>query len=323
MPDRLSDGEKLYLGEATSRKEPRDDDREFFEARRDDLGKDRSLRAKWERFVFGRPIECSDFLEGLLRALERLYGQAGALQANRTLDIRTGKRTKNQWLELNADVATSFAVRYRGLPALMGDKVIWDTSHLFEYQALLEGAAKRKGYKRNVSTSRTSLQIRFDITLKIGADRTTVQLIWMGRPDAIGLELRDDLERLSRRPLVRSSVSRQPVSRKGGLQSISLSDVSTLQPAFRTDSGSLIPRSDGAEDVGKSFPKALKAAFAVGRLTADGSASIEIAWKAFSDSYSAAIQSLRTEGLASGHLLMQSEHYGHLLRRSRSTLRGI
>jgi DNA segregation ATPase FtsK/SpoIIIE, S-DNA-T family len=108
MPDRLSDAEKLYLNEATSRKEPRDDDRDFFEAHRDDIGKDRSLRAKWERFVFGRPIECTDFLEGLLRALERLYGQAGALQANRSLEIRTGKRTKNQWLELNGDVATSF-----------------------------------------------------------------------------------------------------------------------------------------------------------------------------------------------------------------------
>lgn len=314
MPDRLSDAEKLYLNEATSRKEPRDDDRDFFEAHRDDIGKDRSLRAKWERFVFGRPIECTDFLEGLLRALERLYGQAGALQANRSLEIRTGKRTKNQWLELNGDVATSFAVRYRGLPTLMGDKVKWDISHLFEYQALLEAAAKRKAYKRNVSTSRTSLQIRFDITLKIGADRTTVQLIWMGRPDAIGLELRDDLERLARRPLVRSTVSRQPVSRKGGLQSVSLSDVSTLQPAFRQDSGSLIPRLDGGDDIGKSFPKTLKGALAAGRLRAAGLAAIETAWNEFSEAYTSAIQGLRADGLASGHLLKQSERYGDLLR---------
>ena len=80
----------------------------------------------------------------------------------------TGKRTKNQWLELNGDVATSFAVRYRGLPALMGGAVKWDASHLFEYEALLEAASKRKKYKRNVSTSRASLQIKFDITLKVG-----------------------------------------------------------------------------------------------------------------------------------------------------------
>ena len=82
-----------------------------------------------------------------------------------------------------------------------GRRVKWDTSHLFEYEALLEAASRRKRYKRNVSASRTSLQIKFDITLKVGdgalADRTTVQLIWMGRPDGIGLELRDDLDRLA------------------------------------------------------------------------------------------------------------------------------
>lgn len=314
MPDRLSETEKTYLNDPTGRKEPRDDDREFFESHREEIGRDRSLRAKWERFVFGRPIECRDFLEGLLRALERLYGQAGTLQPNRTLEIRTGKRTRNQWLELNADVATSFAVRYRGLPSLMGDRVKWDTAHLFEYQALLETASKRKGYKRNVSASRTSLQIKFDITLKIGADRPTVQLIWIGRPNEVGLELRDDLERLARRPFVRSSVARQPVSRKGGLQAVSLSDVSTLQPAFRQDSGSLVPRSDGGEDVGKSFPKALKTAAAAGRLTPDGLADIEASWNGFSEAYSAAITGFRAEGLASWHLLSQSGRYGSLLR---------
>ncbi|SDD08328.1 DNA segregation ATPase FtsK/SpoIIIE, S-DNA-T family [Bradyrhizobium brasilense] len=314
MPDRLSEAEKTYLNDPTGRKEPRDDDREFFEAHREEVGRDRSLRAKWERFVFGRPIECTDFLEGLLRALERLYGQAGTLQPNRTLEIRTGKRTKNQWLELNADVATSFAVRYRGLPTLMGDKVKWDTSHLFEYQALLAAASKRKSYKPNVSTSRTSLQIKFDISLKIGADRPTVQLIWVGRPNEIGIELRDDLERLSRRALVRSSVARQPVSRKGGLQAVSLNDISSLQPAFRQDSGSLIPRLDGGEDVGKSYPKALKAAASAGRLSPENLSAIETAWAAFSDTYSSAISGFRSEGLASGWLLVQSERYGDLLR---------
>ena len=126
LPDRLSDGDKEYLRqlkESKSHKEPRDDDRDFFEAHREELGQDRALRAKWERFIFGRPIECTDLLEGLLRALERLYGQAGALGAVRSLEIRTTRRTKAQWLELNADVATAFAVRYRGLPALMGGAV--------------------------------------------------------------------------------------------------------------------------------------------------------------------------------------------------------
>ena len=166
----------------------------------------------------------------------------------------------------------------------MGDAVKWDTSHLFEYEALLEAAARRKKYKRNVSVSRTSLQIKLDITLKIGdgalGDRTTIQLIWMGKPDGIGLELRDDLERLLKRPLTRSSVARQPVSRKGSLQSVSLSDVATLQPAYRQDSGSLVPKSDPAYDVGQQFSKALKAA-ANGRLSGESAAAVGAAWGEF------------------------------------------
>lgn len=199
----------------------------------------------------------------------------------------------------------------------MGGSVKWDISHLFEYEALLEAAAKRKRYKRNVSVSRTSLQIKVDVTLKVGdgalADRTTVQLIWMGRPAAIGLELRDDLERLMKRPLTRSSVARQPVSRKGSLQSVSLSDVATLQPAYRQDSGSLIPKSEAADDVGRSFPKALRAA-AAGRLSAEATAAISAAWNGFAAAYAAAINGWRERGLADPGLLGQADSYGALLR---------
>jgi S-DNA-T family DNA segregation ATPase FtsK/SpoIIIE len=105
MPDRLSESDREYLRqfkEAKSHKEPRDDDRDFFEGHREDLAQDKSLRAKWERFIFGRPIECSDFLEGLLRTLERLHGQGQPLGAVRSLEIRTTRRNKKQWLELNA-----------------------------------------------------------------------------------------------------------------------------------------------------------------------------------------------------------------------------
>jgi len=320
LPDRLTDADKEYLRqlkEAKSHKEARDDDRDFFEAHREELGQDKSLRAKWERFIFGRPIECSDFLEGLLRALERLYGQAGALNASRSLEIRTTRRTKAQWLELNADVATAFAVRYRGLSTLMGDAVKWDAAYLFEYQELLEAAAKRKRYKRNVSVSRTSLQIKFDITLKVGdsslADRTTVQLVWLGRPDAIGLELPADLERLAKRPLTRSTVARQPVSRKGALQSVSLSEVATLQPAYRQDSGSLVPRADAADDLAKSFPKALRAATDAGRLSASGAALIGSAWASFAALYSGAISGWTEEGLTDRRILEQADAYGALL----------
>lgn len=320
LPDRLSDSDREYLRlmKSRSQKEPRDDDREFFEAHREELGQDRSLRAKWERFIFGRPIECTDFLDGFLRALERLYGQAGMLGAGRSLEIRTTRRTKAQWLELNADVAVAFALRYRGLPALMGNSVKWDTSHLFEYEALLDVAATRKRYKRNVSMSRTSLQIKFDVTLTVGggalSDRTTVQVIWTGQPSAIGLELRDDLERLLKRPFTRSSVARQQVSRKGALQSVSLKDVATLQPAFRQDSGSLIPKSDGDADVARLLRENLRSATSLGRVSIEGATAITAAWDRFAEEYSAAICAWRETGVSDRRLLDQANHYGALLQ---------
>ena len=137
-----------------------------------------------------------------------------------------------------------------------------------------------------------------------------------GRPDGIGLELRDDLDRLLKRPLTRSIVARQPVSRKGSLQSVSLSDVATLQPAYRQDSGSFIPKSDPADDVGRQFPKALKAA-------ANGTAEpptrrppSAAAWDSFGRRLRRAAlgKAGGNTALADPTLLEQAEHYGALLR---------
>lgn len=316
LPDRLSPADIEYLEALKGRslKETRDDDREFFEAHRDDIGQDKALRVKWERFIFGRPIECHDFLEGLLRAFERLFGQVNLAGGKRSLTIRTARRTRSQWLDINADVGLAFGLRYRGLPALMGRAVKWDTSNLFEYEDVLDRAKKRKKYRRNESTSRAALQIKFDIILESGAERATVQLIWIAQPNAVGLELPKDLGRLLKRPLTRSSVARLPVSRKGALQSVSLADVGTLQPAFGQDAGTLVPRTTAGEDVAKTFPKALKAAGQGGRLDPAGGAALETAWASFQSEYVEAITALQSSGYASSGLLSQAEAYGKLLR---------
>src|SRR5690606_37817667 len=183
-----ADEEYLKALKGRSLKETRDDDREFFEAHRDDLGQDRALRVKWERFVFGRPIECTDFLEGFLRAVERLFGQVNLGNGPRKLLVKSSRRSRNQWLDLNADVGLSFGLRYRGLPALMGSSVEWDVPHVFAYEELLDRAkAKQKKYRRNESTARGAIQIKFDIALIAGSERATVQLVWTGQPGTIGL----------------------------------------------------------------------------------------------------------------------------------------
>lgn len=316
LPDRLSRSDLDYLEALKGRslKETRDDDRDFFEAHRDDLGQDKALRVKWERFIFGRPIECNDFLEGLLRAFERLFGQVNLAAGKRTLKIRAARKSRSQLLDINADVGLAFGLRYRGLPALTGTAVEWEVPYLFDYEELLDRAKKRKKYRRNESTSRAALQIKFDVILECGSERATVQLIWIAQPNAIGLELPKDLGRLVKRPMTRSSVARLPVSRKGALQSVSLGDVGTLQPAFGQDAGSLIPRTTLGEDLAKAFPKALKLAGQGARIDPAGIAAIEAAWSEFAGKYIEAIAALQVSGFASPILLAQAEAFGSLLR---------
>ncbi|GGB14629.1 hypothetical protein GCM10011380_00010 [Sphingomonas metalli] len=316
LPDRLSPADEEYLVALKGRslKETRDDDRDFFEAHRDDLGQDKALRVKWERFIFGRPIECTDFLEGLLRAIERLFGQVNLVGGPRKLVIKSSRRTRAQFLDLNADVGLSFGLRYRGLPALIGPLVEWDVPYLFAYEELLDRAkARQKKYRRNESTARGAIQIKFDIALTVGGDKATVQLIWTGQPGVIGLELPKDVGRLLKRPFVRSQVARLPVSRKGALQSVSLGDVGTLQPAFGQDAGTLVPRTNIGEDIAKLFPKALKAARSGGLIDGEGFTAIDTAWSHFAGLYAEALNALQSSGYASASLIAQAEAYGALL----------
>lgn len=318
----LSDKEQEYLKELkkTKPKEPREEDVTFFEDHRDDLNKNPGLRAKWEKFIFGRPIEADDFLEGLLRVLERLQGQINASGGVRSLEIRAPKWARGRWLDLNADVVTTFCLRYRGLQALMGSKVKWsDCDILFNYESFLEDMKKKRKskYKHNVSTARASRHLKFDISLTVlGAneDRASAQLIWRGDTSAVGLELRDDLDRLLKQPFALTDVARQTVSRKGGLQSVSLGDVTTLQPAFSKDSGSLIPRVDQSVKVDRLFAAALKEARHSNRVTFEGQTALEDAWSAFDESYRAALSDWKSTGVAKQSLLNQAERYADLLR---------
>lgn len=318
LPGRLSDLEKEYLEQLKKRRlrEGNDDDREFFEAHREEIGQNKSLRAKWEKFIFGKAIECTDLLMGLVDAMDRLCGQTAP--GPRTLEIRSTARTKAQWLQLNADVGLAFSYRYRGLPGLIGSSAKWDAQYIFAYDALLEQQARRKKYRRNESTKRASLQIKFDITLKVvqGAttERATVQLIWNGRPNAMGIELPGDLERLEARPLMMSSVDRQSISRKGGAQALSLSDVTTLEPAYGKDSGSLVTKLTAGSDLARKFPQALKDAVAAGRATKEGAAAIKSAWDSFSVAYGNAIKAWRKDGIKSDALIGQVSAFDTLLR---------
>jgi DNA segregation ATPase FtsK/SpoIIIE, S-DNA-T family len=325
--DTLTESEIQYLTALKKRKkttEALDEDREFYDTHRQELEADRKLKSKWDKFVYGQQIECTDFLVGLLQAFEQLFTQAENIEGYKSLKIETQKKsTKSKWLELNADVGRYFCVRYRGIEELTFPYIEWDTHWLFKYEALIEETqSKQKSkYRKNTSISKTATEIKFYVEMRDG-NQTLIaktQILWCCNPNAIGMELSKDLGRMlhdSHSPFQFSQVSRELVSTKGRLQGISLADVGTLMAAYRQDRGSLVRKYDRNSDLDKLLPTKLKQSVAESRLSPAGADAISAAWQAFAKTYRSALEGFTTtdgRGIANPELLDQCEAYERLL----------
>ena len=327
-PNELTQDETAYLENLKKRKtrEPVDDDREFYEKHRKELEGNRSLKAKWDKFVYGQPLECTDFLSGLLAAVERLFERAARPVGKKQLAIRTRKgKSDSKWLELNADIGLYFCTRYRGLPALTAPEVEWDTERLFQFDEVLS-KAREKSKKISDSTARNASEIKFFIELHyqagVGEDIQSVQLIWRGNPEAIGAELHDDLKRLAKTPLLLTEVRRELVNKKGRLQGISLNDVTTLTAVYGKDCGSLISSQKNGIDLQKTFPKALRGTILEQLMTDSEANEIEVAWQSFTEHYAKALQDFATVGAAAESFLLQADAYNNLLNALLKNARG-
>ncbi|MGD9681877.1 MAG: FtsK/SpoIIIE domain-containing protein [Candidatus Obscuribacterales bacterium] len=319
--DTLTDDELQYLEglRARSSKEPTDEDADFYEKYRGELEHDKGLRAKWDKLVYGSPIECGDFLVGLLQCIERLRDQMDSTSSTRELRIKSQKRnSRSNWLQLNADVGLYFCTRYRGLQKLLGPRVTWDVPHLFDYDELLTSEARRKKtkYKRNKSAAKAATELKFFVELvQNNTSVAQTQLIWRCKPDSIGMELHDDLDRLLRNsPLLVSDVYRELTSKKGRLQGLSLEDVGTLAAAFRQDRGSLVGKYNRKADLAKIVPDRFNKAIKEGRIRSEGEAELKEKWEHFTDSYRNALTEwFSGRGIASPALIEQAEAYSDLL----------
>jgi DNA segregation ATPase FtsK/SpoIIIE, S-DNA-T family len=325
-PDTLTELENQYINTLKKRKkgEALEEDREFYDSHRQELDGDRQLKAKWDKFVYGQPIECTDFLIGLLQAFERLFDQAETIDSIKSLRIETQKKSsKSKWLELNADVGKYFCTRYRGIEKLTQSHIEWDTHWLFKYDELLLKASRKKTkkYRENTSVARNSTEIKFYVEMRDDAQRliAKTQLIWRCDPNEIGMELHDDLKRLlsnNNSPFQISKVSRELVSKKGRLQGISLSDIGTLMAAYRQDRGSLVSKYSREDDLDKQITAKLKHAVEDGRLSKESANLISIDWQYFSESYRLAISGFVLDGgqgIANPYLIRQCEAYESLL----------
>lgn len=305
----LSDADIDYLNRLKGRKptNPDEEDEQFYQDRRLELKDSISLKAKWDRFIYGSPVETEDFISGLAQCMQALFDQ-DLQSSERQLLIYTDKRSPKDLKQLNRDAGLFFAFRYRGLKELIGKSTKWEVGKLFEFPELDKAWIEAKKPFRNRSVAKAALQVKFylDLEVKLSQGTTekyTKQLVWKFNPNAISSELFPDWQRLSKNPLVRCEAQRELVSGKGRFQSIDLENVKTLLPSYDKDRGSLIPVYGKQNDVARIWPENLRQAVQDQRLTDHSAALLEKLFDDFREKYGRAISGYFDAGLAEPTLL--------------------
>ena len=334
QPDVLDKRWKTHLEDLKAREKRQEwnaEDEEFFELHRHFLEANPVLRGRWEKVVFGKSVECTDFLEGLTTVTQRLVAASEASKGDRLLRVRL-RRSRKEWrVNFNHDAGAFFSVMYRGLAELLGERVEWKvegqrsnpSSPLFDYPGFFthEKATDRTGkVKECTSESRAALQIKFEVSLveRVGSVETSLrktQMVWTAKPTAIGFALREDIQRLLEKGgCACTDVPRRLVSAKGGTQSVSLLDVNTLEATFGRDAGSLVPPANRMKSLRHEIKQVIDELRKDGRYTADQRDVIRAAWDNFEAAYIEALRDVVERGLHADSILLQAEAFGALLR---------
>ncbi|OIQ91126.1 DNA translocase FtsK [mine drainage metagenome] len=316
-----------------------DDDETFFELHRRYIEQDTGLHSRWEKVIYGKPIECFDFLEGLTSVTHRLVGAAGESNGQRHLRITVSKGRK-EWRErFNHDVGSFFSSMYRGIKELMGEKIEWRIEKmgtrnlpdpLFNYMDYFAEEKKISGNKLKPSTSiaKTSVQIKFEVALieTQGDNEFTLektQLLWIYRHESIGLSLVADMKRLYEKGSIgHTEVPRRLVSKKGGMQSISLLDTGTLEATFSRDAGSLVKASSKLTNVSNDIKRRMDELASEGRISIEQRKELDAAWDNFKEDYVLAMNDFIKIGLHGEAVLRQAESFGRLLKTLLTHARG-
>lgn len=310
-----------------------EDDEEFFVKQRRLLEQDAKLCSRWEKALYGKPIECTDFFDGFARVVNSLHAGLRDPQGDRILRFSVAKGRK-EWRErFNYDAGSYFSAMYRGLKELMGSKAEWKVERLgnanlpdplFEYEAFFAKekelrSDKKNKVKPNSSLSRLALQIKFDVALiQVSNNKETVlaktQLLWSYKSTAIGLSMVADMKRLMEKGSVGATeVPRRLVSKKGGVQNVSLHDTGTLEATYSADAGSLVPATNKLRSLRHEIKGRIKDLAEEGRLTAFQRDEIRASWEKFEVDYIKAMEDFVSTGLHGEAVMQQAESFGALL----------
>lgn len=318
------------------------EDEEFFATHRRFLERDSKLLSRWEKALFGKPIECSDFFDGFARVVNNLHAGLEEADGERILRFTVNKG-RTEWRErFNHDVGCFFSAMYRGLRDLMGSKVDWKVTRmttaalpdpLFDFENYIArereiAESRSKKFKNNTSLSRQALQIKFDVELLkvVGGNETKIsktQLLWSFKPTSIGLSMVADMHRLLEKGAVGcTEVPRRLVSKKGGVQNVSLLDTGTLEATYSTDAGSLVPAVNKLRSFRQEIKARIKGLAEEGRLTPDQRDEIQATWDTFEKDYIKAMEDFVSTGLHGEAVMRQAESFSVLLNTLMTHARG-
>ncbi|MDQ8203345.1 FtsK/SpoIIIE domain-containing protein [Pelagicoccus sp. SDUM812003] len=329
-PEALSEDDQEYLERLEARRttESNEEDESFYQEHSNELKEDVALKAKWDKFIFGNAIEAEDLFVGLAQCFQFLFDQ-NLETKSKTLSIRSDKRFPKDLRQLNTDAGLYFSFRYKELSRFLGGNVKCEFGELFNYEDHDKKwrESGRKGYP-NRSKSKNATQIKFYLELEAellhGSPQTfTTQLVWKFNPSTIASELRDDWQRLAKKPFIRSQTTRESVSGKGRFQTVALDNVATLQPSYDKDRGSLVPVYEKGRDVELLWRRNLKQALDSGLITKETFELLGTHFDTFSKSYTNALHECMTDGLlATDSLLQQFTDYSSLLESVFSNAQG-
>jgi S-DNA-T family DNA segregation ATPase FtsK/SpoIIIE len=316
----ISEDDQDYLKRLIKRKtnrEPQEEDEAFYNSHNLEFKSDLSLKTKWDRFIYGAPIECEDFLVGISMCLESLFGHEESIE-NQQLTIRCDKRTKGDLKKLNNEAGRFFSFRYMGLKNLFGSKVIWDIGKLFDFNELDQQWRKAKKIKINRSVAKAALTIKFFLELEVESVNGNIstiskQLIWKFNPNAVPSELHDDWKRLEKNPIVLCNANRSPLSGKGLFQSLDLENVQSLVPSFGKDKGSFVSTYAKENDINLIWSKNLKTSLSLELIDTQTAEQLNHLFEIFRDSYSNAIISFKEHGISIHDLSQQANDYEKLI----------
>lgn len=318
------------------------EDEEFFASHRRFLERNAKLMSRWEKALFGKPIECNDFFDGFARVVNNLHAGLEEAAGERILRFTVNKG-RTEWRErFNHDAGCFFSAMYRGLSHLMGTKVDWKVTRmtaadlpdpLFDFERFIAkereiAESRNKKFKAVSSLSRQALQIKFDVELLkvVGGVETKfskTQLLWSYKPTSIGLSMVADMRRLLDKGAVGcTEVPRRLVSKKGGVQSASLRDAGSLEATYSTDAGSLVPAASRLRSLRQEIKTRIKDLADEGRLTPAQRNEVRGAWDTFERDYIMAMEDFVAIGLHGEAVMRQAESFGALLNTLMAHARG-